>query len=93
METTDVLKLRVILDNLSDERLTLPPGPESVNGFIFDVKNKLNLIDDFCLQFQYHEFLNAVCNFIHAEELLSKATTKIIQLLDLAIKMNLKQYR
>ena len=82
MEVT-VLKLRVILDDVNAERLILPSRPETVNALILEVKNKLKLDYDFRLQFQDPEFDNALCNLIDIEDLPSKATIKILRLVDL----------
>ena len=78
MEAT-ALKLRVILDDVSAERLFLPSHPETVNTLIFKAKDKLNLDYDFRLQFQDPEFDNALCNLVNIEDLPSKATTKIVR--------------
>uniref|UniRef100_A0A3B3TBI3 Uncharacterized protein n=1 Tax=Paramormyrops kingsleyae TaxID=1676925 RepID=A0A3B3TBI3_9TELE len=90
MEPTDVLKLRVILDDLNAERLTLPSRPETVNALIFEVKNKLNLtyLYDFRLQFQDPEFDNALCNLVNIEDLPSKASIKIVKLVDFDVSSN-----
>uniref|UniRef100_A0A3Q3RC73 PB1 domain-containing protein n=1 Tax=Monopterus albus TaxID=43700 RepID=A0A3Q3RC73_MONAL len=82
MGVTDVLKLRVILDDVSAERLILPSRPETVSALIFEVKNKLNLTYDFRLQFQDPEFDNALCNLVNIEDLKSKATIKIVRLVE-----------
>lgn len=60
MEATDVLKLRAILDDINAERLILPSCPETVNAIICEVKDKLHLAYDFCLQFQDPEFDNTL---------------------------------
>lgn len=83
MEATDVLKLRVVLDDVNAERLILPSRPETVNALIFEVKNKLNLDYDFRLQFQDPEFDNALCNLVNMEDLPSKATIKIVRFVEL----------
>ncbi len=83
MEATDVLKLRVILDDVNAERLILPSHPETVNDLIFEVKNKLKLAYDFHLQFQDPEFDNALCNLVNIEDLPSKVTIKIVRFVDL----------
>lgn len=82
MESIDVLKLRVILDDVNAERLVLPSRPETVHTLIFEVKNKLNLTYDFRLQFEDPEFDNALCNLVNIEDLPSKATIKIIRLIE-----------
>lgn len=61
MEATDVLKLRVILDDVNAERLILP-SPETVNVLICEVKTKMDLDYNFRRQFQDPEFDNALCN-------------------------------
>lgn len=81
MEAT-VRKLRVILDDVSAERLILPSRPETVNAHIFKVKDKLNLDYDFRLQFQDTEFDNALCNLVNIEDLPSKATIKIVRIIE-----------
>ncbi len=82
MEATDVLKLRVILDDVSAERLILPSRPETVNALICEVKDKLNLAYDFRLQFQDPEFDNALRNLVNMEDLPSKATVKIVRVIE-----------
>lgn len=82
MESIDVLKLRVILDDVNAERLVLPSRPETVHTLIFEVKNKLNLTYDFRLQFEDPEFDNALFNLVNIEDLPSKATIKIIRLIE-----------
>lgn len=82
MEATDVLRLRVILDDVNAERLILPSRPETVNALIIEIKNKLNLAYDFWLQFQDPEFDNALCNLVNIEDLSSKATIKIVRYLE-----------
>lgn len=82
MEATDVLRLRVILDDINAERLILPSRPETVNALIIEIKNKLNLAYDFRLQFQDPEFDNALCNLGNIEDLPSKATIKIVRYLE-----------
>uniref|UniRef100_A0A3B4VKR7 Reverse transcriptase domain-containing protein n=1 Tax=Seriola dumerili TaxID=41447 RepID=A0A3B4VKR7_SERDU len=74
MEATDVLKLRVVLDDVNAERLILPSRPETVNALIFEVKNKLNLA---------YEFHNALCNLVNIEDLPSKAIIKIVRFVEL----------
>uniref|UniRef100_A0A3Q1BY18 PB1 domain-containing protein n=1 Tax=Amphiprion ocellaris TaxID=80972 RepID=A0A3Q1BY18_AMPOC len=81
MEATDVLKLRVVLDDINAERLILPSRPESVNALIYEVKTKLNLSYDFRLQFQDPEFDNALCNLVNIEDLPSRATVKVVRLI------------
>uniref|UniRef100_A0A3B5A7P0 PB1 domain-containing protein n=1 Tax=Stegastes partitus TaxID=144197 RepID=A0A3B5A7P0_9TELE len=82
MEATDVLKLRVILDDVNAERLILPSRPETVNALIFELKNKLNLHYNLRLQFQDPEFDNALCNLVNIEDLPSKATVKIVRIVE-----------
>uniref|UniRef100_A0A673A2K9 Uncharacterized protein n=1 Tax=Sphaeramia orbicularis TaxID=375764 RepID=A0A673A2K9_9TELE len=82
MEVTDVLKLRVILDDVNAERLTLPLRPETANALISEVKNKLNLDYNLRLQFQDPEFDNALCNLVNIEDLPSKATIKIVRIVE-----------
>ena len=53
MEDSDVLKLRVVLDDVNAERLILPSRPETINALISEVKNKLNLMYEFRLQFKF----------------------------------------
>ncbi|XP_076613244.1 uncharacterized protein LOC143336788 [Chaetodon auriga] len=77
--TTDVLKLRVILDDINAERLILPSRPETVPAFISEMKDKLNLTYDFRLQFEDPEFNNAVNNLVNMEDLPAKATIKIVR--------------
>uniref|UniRef100_A0A3P8TPC2 Sterile alpha motif domain-containing protein 3-like n=1 Tax=Amphiprion percula TaxID=161767 RepID=A0A3P8TPC2_AMPPE len=81
MEATDVLKSRVVLDDINAERLILPSRPESVNALIYEVKTKLNLSYDFRLQFQDPEFDNALCNLVNIEDLPSRATVKVVRLI------------
>ncbi|KAI3373747.1 hypothetical protein L3Q82_022343, partial [Scortum barcoo] len=85
MEATDVLKLRVILDDVNAEKLILPSRPDTVNALIFVLKNKLNLGYDFRLQFQDPEFDNALCNLVNIEDLPSKATIMIVRFVDLEL--------
>lgn len=82
MEASDVLKLRVILDDVNAERLILPSRPETVNALIFEVKDKLNLAFDFRLQFQDPEFDNVLCNLVNMEDLPAKATVKIVRVIE-----------
>lgn len=82
MEVTDILKLRVILDDINAERPILPSRPETVNAVIYEVKTKLNLSYDFRLQFQDPEFDNALCNLVNIEDLPSRATVKVIRLVE-----------
>lgn len=82
MEVTDVLKLRVVLDEDNAERLILPSRPETITALITEVKSKLNLTYDFRLQFQDPEFDNALCNLINIEDLPSKATIKVVRFFD-----------
>lgn len=83
MEATDVLKLRAILDDVSPERLILPSRPETVNALICEVKDKMNLDYNFRLQFQDSEFDNGLCNLVNMEDLPSKATIKIVRVIEL----------
>ncbi|KAL7852255.1 hypothetical protein SRHO_G00180400 [Serrasalmus rhombeus] len=76
------LKLRVILDDENAEKLILPSRPETVNDLIFEVKNKLELTYDMRLQFQDPDFDNALCNLVNMEDLPSKATIKIVRLVE-----------
>lgn len=73
---------RVILDEVSAERLNLPSRPETVTGLITELKNKLNLKYDFRLQFQDPEFDNALCNLVNMEDLPPKATVKIVKVME-----------
>lgn len=82
MEAIDIVKLRVILDDVNAERLILPTRPETVNALILEVKDKLNLAYDFRLQFQDPEFDNALCNLVNIEDLPSKATIKILRVIE-----------
>lgn len=82
MEATDVLKLRVILNDVNAERFVLPFRPKSVNALICEVKDKLNLDYNFQLQFQDPEFDNALCNLVNMEDLPSKATIKIVRVIE-----------
>lgn len=82
MATPDVLKLRVIIDEVNAERLDLPSRPDTVNALISELKNKLNLNYDFCLQFQDPEFDNALCNLVNVEDLPPKATVKIVKVIE-----------
>lgn len=75
---TDVLKLRVILDDVNAERLILPSRPETVQALISEMKDKLNLTYDFHLQFEDPEFNNALNNLVNMEDLPPKATIKIV---------------
>lgn len=77
MATPDVLKLRVVLDEVNAERLNLLSRPETVNALILELKNKMNLNYDFHLQFQDPEFGNALCNLVSIEDLPSKATDSL----------------
>lgn len=61
MEPPDLFKHRVILDEVNTVRFILHSRPETVNVLIIEMKNKLNLTYDFCLQFQDPEFDNALC--------------------------------
>ena len=82
MEDSDVLKLRVILDDVNAERLILPSRPETINALISEVKSKLNLLYEFRLQFQDPEFDNALCNLVNMEDLPSKATIQVVRLIE-----------
>ena len=82
MEDSDVLKLRVVLDDVNAERLILPSRPETINALISEVKNKLNLLYEFRLQFQDPEFDNALCNLVNIEDLPSKATIQVVRLIE-----------
>lgn len=82
MATPDVIKLRVILDEVNAERLNLLSCPETVNALILELKNKMNLNYDFRLQFEDPEFGNALCNLVNIEDLPSKATVKIVRVTD-----------
>ena len=82
MATPDVLKLRVIIDEVNAERLDLPSRPDTVNALISELKNKMNLNYDFRLQFQDPEFDNALCNLINVEDLPPKATVKIVKVME-----------
>lgn len=81
MEATDVLKLRVVLDDINAEKLIFPSRPDSVNALMYEVKTKLNLSYDFHLQFQDPEFDNALCNLVNIEDLPSRATVKVVRLI------------
>ncbi|KAG9329019.1 hypothetical protein JZ751_008405 [Albula glossodonta] len=74
---TDVLKLRVILDEVNAERVILPSRPETVQALISEMKDKLNLTYDFRLQFEDPEFDNALNNLVNMEDLPAKATVKL----------------
>ncbi|XP_062865607.1 uncharacterized protein LOC134328441 [Trichomycterus rosablanca] len=76
------LKLRVILDDVNAEKLILPSRPESVNDLILKVKNNLKLTHDFRLQFQDPDFDHALCNLVNIEDLPSKATIKIVRIVE-----------
>ncbi|KAL7849972.1 hypothetical protein SRHO_G00193210 [Serrasalmus rhombeus] len=82
IEMATQLKLRVILDDENAEKLILPSRPETVNDLIFEVKNKLELTYDIRLQFQDPDFDNALCNLVNMEDLPSKATIKIVRLVE-----------
>ena len=82
MEDSDILKLRVVLDDVNAERLILRPRPETINALITEVKNKLNLSYEFRLQFQDPEFDNALCNLVNMEDLPSKATIQVVRLIE-----------
>ena len=82
METNDILKLRVILNDVNAERLILPSRPEIINALIYKVKNKLNLTYDLSLQFQDPEFDNALCHLVNIEDLPPKATITVVILVD-----------
>lgn len=83
MDANDALKLRIILEEDNAERLILPSRPESVNALISEVKTKLSSVGDFRLQFQDPEFDIAYCNLVNIEDLPSKATIKIVKLIEL----------
>lgn len=61
----------------------MPSRLETVNALICEVKDKTNLDYNFRLQFQDPEFDNALCNLVDMEVLLSKATIKIVRVIEL----------
>ena len=79
---TDVLKLRVILDDVNAERVILPSRPETVQALISEIKDKFNLTYDFCLQYEDPEFNNALNNLVNMEDLTAKATIKIVRVIE-----------
>ena len=79
---TDVLKLRVILDDVNAERVILPSRPETVQALISEIKDKFNLTYDFRLQYEDPEFNNALNNLVNMEDLTAKATIKIVRVIE-----------
>ena len=73
----------MILDEVNAEKLNLHSRPETVNALILDLKNKLDLNYDFCLQFQDPEFDHVLCNLVNIEDLPSIATVKLVKVTEL----------
>ena len=61
--------LRVVLSSRDARRIQLPEVPTSVEGLINMLKERLNLQEDFSLQFEDPEFGNALCNLTEMPEL------------------------
>ena len=63
-------------------RVILPSRPETVQALIFEMKDKLNLTYDFCLQFEDPEFNNSLNNVVNMEDLPAKATVKMVRVIE-----------
>ncbi|MEQ2189391.1 hypothetical protein GOODEAATRI_024828 [Goodea atripinnis] len=83
MDATEILKLRVILDNDNAERLILPSRPSSVQALIDEIKSRLNLTFDFRLLFHDPDFDYALCNVVVTEDLPGTASVKVVRLVEL----------
>ncbi|KAJ8349285.1 hypothetical protein SKAU_G00244150 [Synaphobranchus kaupii] len=86
MDTSEgTLKLRVIIDDTSTRKISLPYRPDTVCGLMSLLKEKLDMSYDFRLQFEDPEFDKALCDLENMADLPSIATVKVVRIVEVDV--------